>query len=145
MGPFTPVLTRYDTKTRIISMVSFWVSGGAVDFQVASFAFLGLNPTHGDRDCNKDSYHQWIFRLLVGRCSIQSPNWQLIFHLTSGKLKSQWNSPILNRQYIFRESVFHCYVRLPGVLLRICSGIYIYIAFRMVQRTTLIETPWSTH
>ena len=97
MGPLTPVLTRYHTKSRIISMVSLLVwllrifafQGKRSFFRLLVLLFWvgGLNPSPGDRDYNKDSYHQWIFRLLVGRGSIQSPNWQLFFHLTSGKLK----------------------------------------------------------
>ena len=32
--------------------------------------------------------------------------------LPSGKLTQQWKIPILNRKYIFKGSIFHCYVRL---------------------------------
>ena len=34
-------------------------------------------------------------------------------NLPSGKLTWQWNITISNRKYIFKGSIFHCYVRLP--------------------------------
>ena len=34
-------------------------------------------------------------------------------HLPSGKLTQQWNIIIFDRNYIFKGSIFHCYVRLP--------------------------------
>ena len=34
-------------------------------------------------------------------------------YVPSGKLTWQWNIPMSNRKYIFKGSIFHCYVRLP--------------------------------
>ena len=33
----------------------------------------------------------------------------------SGKLTWQWKIPIFNREYIFKGSIFHCYVSFRGV------------------------------
>ncbi len=42
--------------------------------------------------------------------------------LPSNKLTWQWNIPMFNRKYIFKGSIFHCYVSLPeGILLNLLS------------------------
>ena len=45
--------------------------------------------------------------------------------LPSGKLTWQWNITIFNRKYIFKWSIFHCYVSLP-------ECVYIYIDTQLV-------------
>ena len=42
--------------------------------------------------------------------------------LPSGKRShsDRWNIPIFNRKYIFKGSIFHCYVRLPECNTEIC-------------------------
>ncbi len=42
-------------------------------------------------------------------------------NLPSGNLTWQWNITIFNRKYIFKGSIFHCYVRLPECM-SICKG-----------------------
>ena len=46
--------------------------------------------------------------------SMKSFNFQFdLGWIPSGKQTQQWKIPILNRKYIFKWWIFHCYVRLP--------------------------------
>ena len=52
----------------------------------------------------------------LGAAGYRAPHgwyhWMMI-SLPSGKLTWQWNIPFFSRKYIFKGSIFHCYVRLP--------------------------------
>ena len=46
--------------------------------------------------------------------SVTKDSWPDQNRLPSGKLTWQWKTTLFNRKYIFKGSIFHCYVRLPG-------------------------------
>ena len=57
---------------------------------------------------------EWVLTLHFGpKFLCNFPVFAGFCEVPSGKQTKQWKIPILNRKYIFKWWIFHCYVRLP--------------------------------
>ncbi len=96
-------------------LIPLWNTSGFVQFSwVQDFVhqqkIVGSWKTSGEL-IEMLSTGKWFIRFF----------WRMFVHhidyLPSGKLTWQWNIPVFHRKYIFKGSIFHCYVSLPE-----CNG-----------------------
>ena len=71
------------------------------------------------RDWKNKHIPQWWFKQTMVESFLRitsktkNPRWFWKKRVPSGKLTWQWNTPNFDGKYIFKGSIFHCYVRLP--------------------------------
>jgi len=64
-------------------------------------------------DAEDRQIEQWKVKRLVKMLDAARGNLEQSIVLPSSKQTWQWKIPIFNRKYIFKGSIFHCYVSLP--------------------------------